>query len=388
MTFQIDREEGLFYRQTLFDKAKRVVIKVGSAVLTSREGLNFEIIDNLAKQLSFLKSTGREVILVTSGAVAAGIKQLGMEKNVNRELKVQQALAALGQGLLMQAYEQAFSRYDSYVAQVLLTHDDLSHRDRYLNVRNTILTLFEMGVVPIINENDTVSVEELRFGDNDTLGALISNMIGADMYIILTDVDGLCTSNPLQDPDAKPVYTVTKIDRRVEEMASNTTSSLGKGGMQSKIRAAKMVSVCGGSSFIGPGKKKNILQELFSGDLVGTFFLPNSEKIKQKKHWIGYVLKPQGQLILDDGACYALTNKGRSLLPSGILEVIGTFGIGASVQCLNKEKKVIAVGLVNYDSKDTSTIKGRKSSEIIGLLGFKDSDVIIHRDNLFLLENN
>ena len=213
MTFQVDREDGLFYRQTLFDQAKTVVLKVGSAVLTNADGLNLEFIDTLCRQISFLRSTGREVILVTSGAVAAGRRRLGVEKQPGEPLKVKQALAAVGQGLLMQAYEQRFAdQGGQQVAQLLLTHADLSQRDRYLNVRNTIHTLFEFGVVPIINENDTVSVRELRFGDNDTLGALITNMIGADMYIMLSDVDGLYTANPALDPAAKAIYTVAKVD--------------------------------------------------------------------------------------------------------------------------------------------------------------------------------
>lgn len=385
MTFQVEREQGLFYRQTLFDKAKRVVIKVGSAVLTGRDGLHSEVIGNLARQISFLCSTGREVILVSSGAVAAGRRQLGIERLANEELKVKQALAAMGQGLLMHAYEQAFARHSQQVAQILLTHADLAKRERYLNVRNTILTLFEFGVVPIINENDTVSVQELRLGDNDTLGALITNMIGADMYIMLTDVEGLCTANPAEDMSATPVYTVSQINTQVENMAGNTGSLLGTGGMQTKIRAAKMVAACGGSSFIGPGRNADILQELFSGDLVGTFFLPSGEKIKGRKHWIAYVLRPSGFLDLDAGACRAIEKQGKSLLPSGIVSVEGDFGVGAPVHCRCPGGEIIAAGLINYSSDDIDRIKGCKSCDIRDKLGFVDSDEVIHRDNLVLL---
>ena len=387
MTFQVSKEDGLFYRQTLFDQAKRVVIKVGSAVLTDHEGLNQPVIESLARQISFLSSTGREVILVSSGAVAAGRQRLGVSRQRRGGLKVKQALAAIGQGLLMQAYEQAFAVHRQQVAQVLLTHSDLSHRDRYLNVRNTINTLFEFGVVPIINENDTVSVEELRFGDNDTLGALITNMIGADMFIILTDVDSLCTANPADDTSARPVYTVATIDKQVEKMAGSTSSLLGTGGMQSKIRAAKMVASCGGSSFIGPGRNANILQELFSGDLVGTFFLPMSEKIGGRKHWIAHVLRPKGFLVVDDGACRALVEGGKSLLPSGIVEVQGKFGVGAPVHCVRKNGEAVAAGLCNYRSQDIEKIKGVKSSRIREILGYKDSDEVIHRDNLVVLDD-
>ncbi len=385
MTFQVNKEDGLFYRQTLFDQAKRVVIKVGSAVLTNDNGLDPQIIGNIARQVSFLRSTGREVILVTSGAVAAGRKQLGIVKTPHEELRVKQALAATGQGLLMHAYEQAFADFHQPVAQVLLTHADLSHRDRYLNVRNTILTLFEFGVVPIINENDTVSAEELRFSDNDTLGALMSNMIGADMYIILTDVDCLYTGHPLEDPSASPVYTVVSITKEIEKMAGHTASLLGTGGMMAKIKAAKMVAACGGCSFIGPGRHPQILQALFSGELIGTFFLPGKGKINRRKHWIAYVLRPQGFLVLDDGARRALVDQGKSLLPSGVVAVQGSFGVGASVHCLDKDGTVIAAGLCNYTSADIERIKGKKTLEVEGILGFKDSDEVIHRDNLVVM---
>lgn len=387
MTFQVSKEEGLFYRQTLFAKAKRIVVKVGSAVLSSGNGLDHRVIDHLGRQLSFLCSTGREVILVSSGAVAAGRQKLGLSGRNCVNLKTKQALAAVGQGLLMQAYEQTFEKHGQLVSQLLLTHGDLAHRGRYLNVRNTILTLFEFGVVPIINENDTVSVEELRFGDNDTLGALITNMIGADMFIILTDVDSLYTAHPADDPAAEPVYTVTKIDETIERMAGYSSSLLGTGGMLSKIKAVKMVASCGGSSFIAPGRNGNIFQELFSGDTVGTFFLPVEKKIGGRKHWIAQVLRPQGYLIIDAGACRALSQGGKSLLPSGMLEVRGDFEVGSPVHCLTTAGKAVAAGLANYSSSHLQKIKGCNSREINSILGFKDSDEVIHRDNLVLLDS-
>ncbi|MBM9538223.1 glutamate 5-kinase [Desulfobulbus alkaliphilus] len=385
MTFQVSREEGLYYRQTLFNNARRVILKVGSAVLTDENGLVPEIIGHIARQISFLQSTGREVILVSSGAVAAGRRRLGVIKTPHEELKVKQALAATGQGLLMQAYEQAFADFRQPVAQILLTHADLSHRERYLNVRNTIHALFDFGVVPIINENDTVSVEELRFSDNDTLGALITNMIGADMYIILTDVDCLYTGHPLKDATARPVYTVAAINEEIERMAGHSTSLLGTGGMMAKIQAAKMVAACGGSSFIGPGRHPQILQALFSGELIGTFFLPGNGRVNRRKHWIAYVLKPQGFLVIDDGARRALVDLGRSLLPSGIVEVRGGFAVGAPVHCLDRDGTVVAAGLSNYAAADIEQIKGKKTGEIAGILGCKDSDEVIHRDNLVIM---
>ncbi|MCL2458189.1 MAG: glutamate 5-kinase [Desulfobulbus sp.] len=385
MTFQVNKEDGLYYRQTLFDQAKRVVIKVGSAVLTGDNGLDEKVIANIARQISFLQSTGREVILVSSGAVAAGRKRLSVVKTPHEELRVKQALAATGQGLLMQAYELAFAGFHQPVAQVLLTRADLSHRGRYLNVRNTIRTLFEFGVVPIINENDTVSAEELRFSDNDTLGALMTNMIGADMFIILTDVDCLYTGHPAEDPGARPIYTVAAITKEIERMAGHSASALGTGGMMAKLRAAKMVAACGGSSFIGPGRHPEILTALFSGELVGTFFLPGQGALNRRKHWIAYVLKPQGYLVVDDGACRALVEQGKSLLPSGIVEVRGSFAVGAPVHCLDRQGTMIAAGLSNYGATDIEQIKGRKTGEIAAILGTKDADEVIHRDNLVVM---
>ncbi|SHO46925.1 glutamate 5-kinase [Desulfopila aestuarii] len=384
MTRQIDQEEGLYYRQTLFDKARRVVIKVGSAILTTEQGMNLEVIENLARDIVFLHNTGREVILVSSGAVAAGRKKIGYVPKGEVGMRDKQALAAIGQSVLMHIYDETFGRHNTKIAQVLLTHSDLSRRDRYLNVRNTLNTLFEFGVVPIINENDTVSIEELRFGDNDTLGALVANLIEADMFICLTDVVGLYNGNPHTDPDARPIYTVTEVTPEIEAMAGNVKSALGTGGMQSKIRAAKMVAEGGGCSFIGPGRMNNILQQLFSGEMVGTFFLPKTTRMPSRKHWISYVLKPKGRLVLDGGACVALTQKGKSLLPSGILEVHGTFGAGDAVECSDQTGCVIAVGLINYSSSDVGKIKGRKTGEIAAIIGFKDDDEVMHRDNLVL----
>lgn len=384
MTQKIDKEEGLYYRQTLFDKAKRVVIKVGSAMLTDEHGMNLDVIESLVQELVFLHNSGREVILVSSGAVAAGRKKIGYVPKGDVGMRDKQALAAIGQSVLMHIYDETFSRYDQKIAQVLLTHSDFSERERYLNVRNTINTLFEFGVIPVINENDTVSVKELRFGDNDTLGALVANLIEADMFICLTDVVGLYNGNPHTDPDARPIYTVTEVTPEIEAMAGNVKSALGTGGMQSKIRAAKMVADGGGSSFIGPGRMPDVLQQLFSGEMIGTFFLPKASRISSRKHWISYVLKPKGRLFLDDGACAALTQKGKSLLPSGVREVEGSFGCGDAVECVDMSGKVIAVGLINYTAVDVMKIKGCKTHEIAEILGYKDDDEILHRDNLVL----
>jgi glutamate 5-kinase len=385
MTFQIDKKKGFDLRKTYLGKSKRVVVKVGSAVLTDENGLNQKVMDNLAKEISFLLKSGKEVILVSSGAVAAGKKKLGLQTDRQLGLKEKQGAAAIGQSSLMRSYEDIFDSLGYKVAQVLLTHDDLSNRNRYLNVRNTILTLLDWNIIPIINENDTVSVEELRFGDNDTLGALITNLIEADLFICLTDVDGLYTGNPNGDSEARPVYSVAKVDKKVKAMAGNVVGALGTGGMQSKINAAHMVSARGGSSFIGSGRTKAILQKLFACEAVGTFFMPQAEKMQSRKHWIAYVLRPKGDLVLDQGACKALVKGGKSLLPSGIIEVRGKFKVGAPVQCLDEKGSAIATGLSNYSADDLGKIKGLNSVQIEKALGYKDSDEVIHRDNLVVL---
>jgi glutamate 5-kinase len=385
MTFQVKKEDGFALRKSYLGKSRRIVVKVGSAVLTSKDGLDLSVMENLARDISLLIKSGKEVILVSSGAVAAGKKRLGLQINRTLELKEKQGAAAVGQSSLMRFYEDIFDRLGYKVAQVLLTHDDLSNRNRYLNVRNTILTLLEWKIIPVINENDTVSVEELRFGDNDTLGALITNLIEADLFVCLTDVDGLYTGNPHDNPQARPVYTVAKVDKKVETMAGYVVGALGSGGMQSKIQAARMVSARGGSSFIGSGRKEGIMQQLFACEPVGTFFLPQVEKMQSRKHWIAYVLRPQGYIVLDQGACKALIKGGKSLLPSGILEIRGAFGVGAPVKCLDENGNAIASGLSNYSASDLNKIKGLNTGQIEETLGYKDSDEAIHRDNLVIL---
>jgi glutamate 5-kinase len=384
MTLQISLAEGMELRRSYLQKARRVVVKVGSAVLTGQTGLNREAMADLARQLSALRQSGREVILVSSGAVAAGRRKLGLNRK-GISLREKQAIAAAGQSHLMRTYEDVFASFDQKVAQVLLTRDDLSHRGRYLNVRNTLLTLLDWQLIPVINENDTVSVEELRFGDNDTLGAMITNLIEADLFIILTDVEGLYTANPARESNAVRVSTVVRVSAEVERMAGNLAGALGTGGMQSKIHAAKTVAARGGCCFIGPGLRGKVLDELFAGVEVGTFFLPLADRLQSRKHWIAYTLKPQGELVLDAGACRAVSTGGKSLLPSGVLEIRGRFGVGAAVQCLDQNGVVVAVGLVNYRAADLDLIRGAQTKQIEELLGFKDSDEVIHRDNLVVL---
>ena len=371
-------------RREVLKKARRIIIKIGSAVLTNDNGINTGFIADLAREISLLRQQKREVILVSSGAVAAGKRRIEWQQPGVPSMKEKQALAAIGQFSLMRTYEEAFRFYELDAAQVLLTHDDLAHRSRYLNVRNTILTLLEFGVTPIINENDTVSVEELRFGDNDNLAALLTNLLEADLFICLTDVDALYDKNPQKDPTAQPIRIVPEITEDIENMAGNSNSSFGTGGMQSKIKAAKIVRSGGGSSVIAPGRTDRILQKIFQGESIGTFFSPCQKRMKGKKQWIAHVLKPKGSVILDDGACDALAKRGKSLLPSGIVEVSGDFERGDAVDMLSKSGSRIGVGLVNYNKSEVEQVKGLHSKEMQMKLECFDSVEVIHRDNLVI----
>lgn len=372
-------------RKEIISKARRIVIKIGSAVLTNDNGINTSFVADLAREISLLRQQGKEIIVVSSGAVAAGRKKIKMNE-ASLSMKEKQALAAIGQSSLMRTYEEAFNFYELRAAQVLLTHDDLSHRDRYLNVRNTILTLLEFNVTPIVNENDTVSVEELRFGDNDNLAALLTNLLEADLFICLTDVDALYDKNPQQDKTARPLHLIPEINDEIVAMAGNSNSLFGTGGMQSKIKAAKIVHDGGGSSIIGPGRTDRVLQKLLNGDSFGTFFLPCKERMKSRKQWIAHVLKPKGTIVLDDGACQALAERGKSLLPSGIKTVEGSFGRGDAVELVNSEKIRIGVGLVNYKKDDVEKVKGLHSEEMESQLECFDSVEIIHRDNMVIVK--
>ncbi len=376
--------EELQQRRCHLERARRVVVKIGSAVLTTAEGLDYPVLDALAHQIEQLRQGGREVLVVSSGAVAAGRRKLGLG-NRPLTLREKQAAAAIGQSSLMRAYEKIFEQLGAKVAQVLLTHDVFSRRDRYLNARNTLFTLLQWQLVPIINENDAVSVEELRFGDNDNLAAMVTNLTEADLFICLTDVAALYTADPAADPAARPLHTVARIDEEIEAMAGAAHGPVGTGGMLSKLKAARMVAARGGCSFIGPGREPEILPRLFAGEEVGSFFLPEPQKMRGRKHWIAYALRPKGFLVLDPGACRAIVQGGRSLLPSGIVEVRGSFGVGDPVHCLDQEGHALAAGLVAYDAEALGRIKGAKTAAIADILGYKDADEAIHRDNLVLI---
>jgi glutamate 5-kinase len=368
-------------RKELLKGVRRVVIKVGSAVLTENGALHRPTIFRLSEEIAFLKKKGFQVTLVSSGAIAAGLGRLGIKKKPET-IPQKQAVAAIGQGRLIQIYEEAFDRDNLKVAQILLTRDDLTHRGRYLNARNTLTTLLNWGIIPIINENDTVAVEEIKFGDNDNLSALITHLIDGDLLIILTDLDGLYNRDPRQDPQAELISVVEKVDGQVIRYTSLSSGEWGLGGMRTKIKAARMVTVQGTPVIIANGRREGILKELIKGKPWGTLFLPQKQSLNRKKQWIAYTLKPRGEIILDEGARKALVEKGRSLLPSGIVAVQGRFGVGSCVGCLDREGRRVAKGLVNYSSSDLEKIKGLKTSEIEKRLDFKQSDEAIHRDNL------
>ncbi|NNF98001.1 MAG: glutamate 5-kinase [Desulfobacteraceae bacterium] len=364
-------------------QAKRVVVKVGSNILTARNSLNLDVIDAISSQICTLIDRGVEVLLVTSGAMAAGLRKMGMSRRPD-EIPRRQAIAAIGQSGLMNAYESVFGRHDKKVAQILLTSEDLNNRKRYLNARNALQTLLSWEVVPIINENDTISVEEIRLGDNDNLAAMITLLMDADFLFILTDIDGLYTKDPRTQPDAQLIPRVSTFSRKIVDYADDIPGTLGTGGMLSKVNAAKKVTSAGIPVIVARGDAPDILLELFSGHPHGTYFLPKAEKMASRKCWIAYTLTPKGSLIIDDGAAAALLEKGKSLLPSGVVDIDGEFGIGAPVTFRTKIGDALGIGLVNYSAADIRLVKGLKSSQIKSCLGGKPYDEIIHRDNLVI----
>ena len=368
----------------LIRNAKKIVIKVGTSVLTHNNGeLNMERIESLSLALSGLVHEGRNVILVSSGAVGAGIGKLGLlEKPASIAKK--QALAAIGQGLLMQTYEKYFSKSAVTVAQILLTRDDFSYRDRYLNARNTINSLFEYNAVPIINENDTVAFEEIKLGDNDTLAGLVSGLTGADLLVLLSDIDGLYTADPRQNKDARLIPVVEELNGKIMSFCGDKGTDLGTGGMITKIAAAKIAVTQGIPMLLMNGKNLESLNCLRDGDCFGTVFLPRANRMAGKKGWLAFSTKPSGCIFLDEGAEQALI-KGSSLLPSGITEVKGNFSRGAVVS-LMRDGRELARGFVNYCSKDICLIMGQHSSKISEILPNSSAEEeIVHRDNLSLL---
>jgi len=372
-------------RRETVKRTKRVVIKVGSAVLTLQSGgLNEEAFTRLSLAVSNLLRRGVEVAVVTSGAVAAGMGKLGLTERP-KSIPEKQAAAAAGQSSLMGRYEKVFAAHNLNVAQVLLTHEDLSSRHRYLNARNTLFTLLSYGVIPIINENDTVVVDEIKFGDNDNLSALVAGLIDADLLLILTDTEGLYDKDPRSHADARLIPLVEKIDSHIEHMAGGVGTSIATGGMITKVQAARKASSVGIPTIIVSGRDMSNIDRVFASEKVGTLFLSQSEKLTSRKHWIATVLKPKGAIIVDDGARDALISKGKSLLPTGIVGVEGDFGIGDAVLLEDKGGKKFAQGLTGYTHVEILLIMGHRSSRIEEILGYKYCDEVIHRDDLVVI---
>jgi glutamate 5-kinase len=374
-------------RKDILKHARRILIKIGSGVLTGENGLDLTIIENIVDEIAAFTGEGYQFVVVSSGAIASGRHRMGFKHKL-QSLPEKQAAAAIGQGRLMRVYSNAFGKHNLIVAQMLLTMSDLTDRTRFLNTRNTLNTLLDWGVVPIINENDTVAVEEIKFGDNDNLASMMANIMEANILINLTNTDGLYDRNPKDKKRSKLIPLVKDITDAIEQAASTEADPVGMGGMKSKVMAAKKVTAFGIPFIIVPGKKKGILGDIFSGKDVGTLFLPMDEHLKSKKHWIAYTLRSRGKLYIDDGAKSAITRQGKSLLPGGVLAVEGDFSVGDPVSCLDESGQVFAKGLVNYSSLDIDKIKGLKTAKIKQVLGSHPYDEIIHRDNMAVSKDN
>lgn len=365
--------------------SKRLVVKVGSSLVTnSGAGLDHQAIATWAAQIAALKAMGREVVLVSSGAIAEGMQRLGWKKRPSAVHELQ-AAAAVGQMGLVQVYETCFRKHGLHTAQILLTHDDLADRKRYLNARSTLRTLLELNVIPIINENDTVITEEIRFGDNDTLGALVTNLIDADALVILTDQTGLYSADPRKDPTATLVGEARAGDPALETMAGGAGSDIGSGGMLTKILAAKRAARSGAHTVIAWGREPDVLIRLAQGEAIGTQLIAGEMKTVARKQWLADHLQVGGKLTLDDGAVNALRKEGKSLLPIGVIAISGDFERGEVVTCLDAKGREIARGLVNYSAQETQKILRHASTEIESILGYVDEPELIHRDNLVLL---
>lgn len=373
------------YYQSLITKAQKIVVKVGTSTLTHQTGkLNLERVELLVRQLSDLRNQGKDVVLVSSGAIGAGMGKLNLEERP-KTIPEKQAVAAIGQGILLHLYEKMFSEYGQATAQLLLTKADLEHRQRFLNARNTLLTLLEFGVIPIVNENDTVAFEEIKFGDNDTLAALVGTLIDADLVVLLTDIDGFYDGDPRKNQAAKRMAVVENINEDIERLAGSVGSKFGSGGMATKVTAAKIAVKAGIPLIIAHGAAHNIIGRIMRNEPVGTLFVPLEIKPHLRKCWIAFGSHVAGTITVDDGAKDALLHKGRSLLPSGIVAVEGAFTAGAVVEITDLSGRAFARGICSYGQLELNKIKGQKSKDICPILGYKDYDEVIHRDNLSLL---
>jgi glutamate 5-kinase len=370
--------------RTKFSAAKRIVVKIGSSLLTDGgKGLNQAAIAVWVRQMAQLKQQGIDVILVSSGSVAEGMSRLGL-KTRPKALHELQAAASVGQMGLVQTFESNFQVHGLHAAQVLLTHDDLSNRQRYLNARSTLLSLLNYDVVPVINENDAVATDEIRFGDNDTLGALVANLVEADLLIILTDQLGLFDSDPSVNPSAKLINEISAHDPLLEAMAGGSRSGLGRGGMATKVSAARLASRSGAATVIVSGELDSVIGSVMAGDTIGTYLYANIAPLVARKQWLAGHLQAKGSLVLDAGAVRVLKTSGKSLLAVGVIAVQGQFGRGELVICLDTEGVEIARGLVNYPAVEMRLIQGKPSQQFASILGYSDDEEVIHRDNLVL----
>jgi glutamate 5-kinase len=363
-------------------ETKRWVIKIGSALLTQLgEGLNIERIQWLSAEIAELRRQGKEVVLVTSGSVAAGMQKLGLKRRPH-EIHRLQAAASVGQMGLVNAYATECAKHQIQTAQILLTHSDLSDRGRYLNARSALHTLLEMGILPVVNENDTIATDEIRFGDNDTLAAMTANLVEADVLVILTDQDGLFDADPRHHPDARLIAASAANNEALDGMAGASKGDLGRGGMITKLLAARRAARSGAFTVILSGKQPDNLRRLAAGQAVGTLLWPDTKPINARQQWLAGHLKPKGELVLDDGAVRVIREQGRSILPVGVIHVAGQFSRGELVVCLDTAGREVARGLINYNAEEAAQIKGQASSDIEAVLGYVDEPELIHRDNL------
>lgn len=370
-------------RQEIAATAKTIVVKVGTRVLSCQDGtLNETRIHELAGELSRVSELGRRVVLVSSGAVGAGMSRLGLAKRPT-DLAALQAVAAIGQTNLVEAYDRTFKKHGRHAAQVLLTADDLDDRTRYLNVRHTLLRLLNFGAIPVINENDTVAVDELMttFGDNDRLAAMVANLLGAELLVILSDVDGVYDGHP-QDGGTKLISTVTKLDTTIQAYVRDEQNGVSKGGMASKLEAARIVTTAGENVVIASGREPGVLEQILAGAVIGTLVVAQGKSVSSRKRWLGFSALPRGRITLDDGARDAILCQGSSLLAIGIVRTEGEFKKGDVVSLFDTDDTEIARGLTNYDNQEIRQIKGLRSDEIANILGHLPYEEVVHRDNL------
>ena len=373
------------YKKAMLRRARRVVIKIGSQILSSSTGIEEARLNALVSDLAALHSQGKEIVVVSSGAVAAGMTQLGRTERP-QTIPEKQALAAVGQIRLMALYERAFAKFDKSIAQVLLTHEDLANRQRYLNAKHTFQMLLASSIISIVNENDTVAVDEMKFGDNDHLSALVATLLEADLLVILSDVEGVYDRDPRLNSDAVLIPLIQGIKDMKHRVIGSSRSVFGTGGMATKIGAAEEAAAAGIYTIITSGLIPGSIPRVFdSKEEAGTIVVPDNNRLTNRKHWIAFNLKPAGEIVLDSGAHDALVRKKTSLLPSGVKEVRGSFGVGECVRCLDLEGREFARGLINYSAQELNQIKGLHTSRIEPILGYKPFDEIIHRDDLVLL---